>query len=123
MPRTEDWPLVTVAIPAYNAEATLARTLESILAQDYPNPDIVVSDNHSTDDTLRIVQSYANRGVCFCANQFKPVNRSTNEPWFIGSYDNCDNLLREARGDFVAFYHADDLYEPMTVSMQVAFPY
>ena len=45
-------PLVTVAIPTLNGADYIRETLMSLLAQDYPNLDILVSDNGSTDDSL-----------------------------------------------------------------------
>ena len=44
-------PLVTVGIPTYNRASALTRALESVLAQDYTNLEVVISDNASTDDT------------------------------------------------------------------------
>ena len=60
-----EWPEITVAIPAYNAERSIARTLDALLATDYPAERrhvLVVSDG-STDSTDEIVRAYAGRGV------------------------------------------------------------
>ena len=62
-------PLVSVCIPAYNAEQTITKTLDSIVKQDYKNIEIIVSDNHSTDNTAAIVKQY---------EKYKPkINRTT----------------------------------------------
>ena len=111
MRRCEDWPLVTICIPAFNAEATLARTLESILAQDYPNFEVIVSDNRSTDDTAQIVRGYAARGIRYF---LKPEHSDLAEP-------NWNYVLSLASGPFIALYHADDLYTPTMVRRQVEF--
>lgn len=99
-------PLVTVCVPAHNAARTLARTLDSILAQDYPAIEIIVSDYASTDQTAAIAQHYAARGVSYVHNA-------------IG--DNWNFILTLAAGPLVALYHADDLYLPAMISRQVAF--
>jgi glycosyltransferase involved in cell wall biosynthesis len=56
-----DSPRVTVCVPVRNGSRTIRRTLDSILAQDYSNLEVIVSDNCSTDDTAQIVQGYAER--------------------------------------------------------------
>jgi glycosyltransferase involved in cell wall biosynthesis len=63
VPRT--WPRITIVIAAYNAERTIARTLEPLLRIDYPKSlvQILVASDGSTDGTDAIVRSYAHRGV------------------------------------------------------------
>lgn len=61
----DEWPLITIVLPVYNEERVLARTIESLLALDYPADRrfvLVVSDA-STDGTDQIARSYADRGV------------------------------------------------------------
>ncbi len=64
----EDWPLVSFSVPVYNEAATIRRTIESLLALDYPaeRRQIVVVSDASTDGTDEIVREYAGRGVAFC---------------------------------------------------------
>ncbi len=112
-------PLVSICIPAYNAEATLRETLESLLSQDYPYLDIVVSDNHSTDGTKAVVQSFAERGVRYCTPGKRPT-WAENLPNYIGAYINANFVLAQGRGDYLCLFHADDLYEPTIVRQQIA---
>jgi len=72
-PRTK----VSVLIAARNEEANIARTLEDILGQDFPREllEIIVVDDHSTDNTSAIVQSYAAQGVkSLKLNESQPLN-------------------------------------------------
>jgi len=56
-----DMPLVSVVIPSFNAEPTLAECLDSVIGQQYPNLEIIVIDDQSTDGTIRIAQEYASK--------------------------------------------------------------
>jgi glycosyltransferase involved in cell wall biosynthesis len=104
-------PRVTVCVPVRNGSRTIRRTLDSILAQDYPNLEVIVSDNCSTDDTARIVQEYAGRGVKYYLNP-------KLEAW---GESNWNHVLSLAQGPLIALYHADDLYTPTMVRRQVEF--
>ncbi|NPV56719.1 MAG: glycosyltransferase [Anaerolineae bacterium] len=115
-----DTPLVSICIPAYNAERTLGRTLDSLLKQTYANIEIIVSDNHSTDATRPLIESYAGRGVRGVTPP-QPKDWLAGQPNYIGAYENCNFVLSQARGAFIALYHADDLYQPEIVQREVAF--
>jgi len=52
-------PLVSIGIPLYNEEKYVQSVLEAVLAQDYPNLEIIISENCSTDSTLKIVEKFA----------------------------------------------------------------
>jgi glycosyltransferase involved in cell wall biosynthesis len=106
-----NWPKVTICVPVRNGVHTIRRTLDSILAQDYPNFEVVVSDNCSDDDTASIIQEYAEQGVQYYFN-------SKLEKWGEG---NWNYILSLAEGAFVALYHADDLYTRTMISRQVEF--
>ena len=54
--------LISAAVPAYNAEATLVRALKSVPAQIQPPNEIIVVDDVSSDDTARLMKSYADHG-------------------------------------------------------------
>src|SRR5436305_2698746 len=91
------YPPITVLIPAFNASRTIERALASVWCQNYPELEVVVVDDGSSDDTglrverigknnLRLIRSEENRGECGAMN--------------IG--------IREARTDYIAFLDADD---------------
>lgn len=103
-------PRVTICLPCYNAERTIVETIESVLAQDYINFDILVCDNASTDKTLSIVKSYESKGVQYIVN-------STLK----SAEDNWNFLLDQITTEYFCLYHADDLYEPTMVSRQIEF--
>lgn len=103
----DDWPLVSVCIPAFNSEATLSETLEAVLAQDYPLLDIVVSDNQSTDRTRAIVNQYAERGVRYCCHPEGRPAWALTLPCYIGGFANWNYVLSQGRGDYLCLFHSD----------------
>ena len=115
-----EFPLVSICIPAYNSEATLGATLNSVLSQDYPCLDIVVSDNQSTDHTKEIVQRYAEHGVRYCLHPEGRPAWAVAMPNYIGGYANWNYVLSQGHGDYLCLFHSDDLYEPSIVRRQVA---
>lgn len=105
-----DSPLVCICIPTYNAARTVRETLESILAQTYPNLLVHVSDNASTDDTVKVVESIRDPRIT--------VHRNAEN---IGGEGNFNRCIQLGTGKYTAIFHADDLYEPDMVEKQVAF--
>ncbi|MEF7616854.1 glycosyltransferase [Aquincola sp. MAHUQ-54] len=89
--------LVTVIIPAYNCAATVAETLESALAQDHPATEIIVVNDGSTDGTLDVLRRFGDRiRVIDQKNAGPPAARNA--------------ALQAARGDYIAFLDADDVW-------------
>ena len=81
----------------FNAEKTIRRTIDSVLAQTYPNLEYLVVDGGSTDGTLAILRSYEGR-LSF-----------TSEP-DRGMYDAMNKGIRRARGKWIHLVNADDWY-------------
>lgn len=102
-------PLVSVVVPAYNAARFLRLSLDSIVGQTYLNKEILLMDDASTDDTETIARSYGDRIIY----HRQPRNR--------GQFPNVDDGIALARGEYIAVYHADDIYSPEIVEREVAF--
>ncbi len=102
--------LVSVVIPAYNAAATIESAVASACAQDHPAIEIIVVDDGSTDATATLAEA--------AGTVHRPV-RVVRQP--NGGVASARNRgLREARGEWVAFLDADDLWHPLKISRQVA---
>lgn len=102
-------PLVSICIPTYNSALFLEQTLNAIAAQTYKHIEVIISDNASTDETPDIIQPYCDRyGWTFYRNE---VN--------IGAGNNFNKLLELANGEYIAIYHADDIYDPTIVEKSV----
>jgi glycosyltransferase involved in cell wall biosynthesis len=104
--------LVSVCIPTYNSALFLKETLESIVVQSYQNIEIIIGDNASNDSTVEIINDFAEKDdrISFYVNQ-------TN----IGYSSNCNKLISLAKGDYIAIYHSDDIYEVDIVQQEVDF--
>jgi glycosyltransferase involved in cell wall biosynthesis len=99
-------PLVSILIPAYNAEEWIADTIESALAQTWPRKEIIVVDDGSSDLTLPTAKQFAAKSVQVVtqANQGASVARNT-------AYSLC-------QGDYIQWLDADDLLDPDKVEKQ-----
>ena len=105
----DDSPLVSVLVPARNEEGTIACCLQSLLAQDYPNVEVVVLDDGSTDATAAIVRAVGGGRVRLLPGRPLP-------PGWTGKNWACHQLSRAARGDLLCFVDADTTLAPGTVS-------
>jgi len=94
---------VTVITATYNAEKTLARCIDSVTAQEYPEIEHIVMDGGSTDRTLEILKSYGDRLIW----------RSERDR---GIYDAWNKSLAVATGEWIVFLGADDLFLPGAVN-------
>ncbi|BDU70715.1 hypothetical protein GETHOR_28160 [Geothrix oryzae] len=107
----QDPPLVSIGVPVFNGEMYLADSLDSLLAQDHPNLEILISDNASTDGTGEICESYARRDP-----RVRYVRQDTN----IGSTRNFEFVFEHTRGDYFYWQAHDDLRHPTFTSRCLA---
>lgn len=94
-------PLVSVCMPAHNAERWIREAIDSVLEQTYSGFELVVSNNASTDATAEIVRSYRD-----------PRIRLETIANLIGPVSNHNRSVRLSTGRFVKFLYADDLLLP-----------
>jgi glycosyltransferase involved in cell wall biosynthesis len=100
-------PLVSIGLPVYNGEKYLVRALESLLAQDYENIELVISDNASTDSTPVICEKYHREDDRIIFHR-----RERN----FGAIANFSFVLQQARGQYFMWAAADDYWRPTFVS-------
>jgi len=105
--RKSKQPLISVIIAVYNGGSYIAQAIESVLAQSWKNMEIIVINDGSTDETARIVTAYGDRIIYhFQKNQGQGAARNTG--------------ISMAKGEFIAFLDADDLWMPDKLSQQMA---
>lgn len=123
-------PLVSVLICTHNAEKFIASTLTSVLNQTYRNIQLLVLDNDSSDETVKIVQDLARpsaplltaspacrQGRVECGPSVRLIQGKKN----VGPYEGLNVLLKQANGLYIAINDHDDIWHPEKIEKQVLF--
>jgi glycosyltransferase involved in cell wall biosynthesis len=100
-------PLISVVIPCFNYANYVASAIECVLCQDYPNKEVIVINDGSSDDSLSVISRYADR-----VRVIEQPNR--------GHIASCNRGFAESEGAIVIFLDADDLLEPDALSCVAA---
>ena len=103
-------PLVSVIVPAFNAQATLGRTLRSVSAQTYQRLEIIIVDDGSTDRTAEVAEEF-----CRSEPRARLIRKENG-----GLASARNRAIAEARGEWIAPIDADDLWHPSKIEKQVA---
>ncbi|MCA0430589.1 MAG: glycosyltransferase [Bacteroidetes bacterium] len=89
---------VSIITITFNAEKTIESTIKSVLSQNYKNIEYIIIDGKSTDNTLNIINNYANQISKIISEKDK------------GLYDAINKGIEVSTGDIIALIHADDFY-------------
>lgn len=101
-------PLVSVIIPCYNSAAHISEAIDSVLAQDYSNIEVIVVDDGSTDNSIDILRQFGDKIIVLQqANQGPAAARNAG--------------MRIANGQFIAFNDSDDLWLPGKLTAQISY--
>jgi glycosyltransferase involved in cell wall biosynthesis len=100
-------PLVTIGIPCYNAGNWLRTAIDSALSQQYPEKEVIVVDDGSTDNSLLIAGAYGDR-ITLTRTPHRGANFARNV------------VLQESQGEWIQYLDADDYLEPEKISRQFA---
>lgn len=101
-------PLVSILIPAYNAQQWIGYTLQSAVEQTWSRKEIIVVDDGSTDGTADVARRFASRGVTVVSTKNGGLSAAQNQ-----AYQHC-------QGDYIQFLDADDLLAPDKIERQVS---
>jgi glycosyltransferase involved in cell wall biosynthesis len=100
-------PLVSILVPAYNAERWIADTLESALAQTWRKKEIIVVDDGSSDRTLQIAKQFASKAVRVVTQANQGASGARNTAFSV------------CQGDYIQWLDADDLMGPDKIARQM----
>ncbi len=98
--------LVSILIPAYNAEKWIADTVKSALTQTWPKKEIIIVDDGSSDDTFQIARGFESSSVKAITKENRGASAARNK------------ALELAQGDYIQWLDADDLLAPDKISQQ-----
>ena len=101
--------VVSIMMPAYNAERFIGQAVESTLAQSYPHWELLVVDDGSTDQTSAIIAEYSDRRI-------KTYHQANG-----GEASARNTALKHVNGEYLAFLDADDLYLPEHLEVAISF--
>ena len=100
--------LVSICIPCYNAGETSKETIQSLINQTYSDFEVIISDNHSTDNTIEIIKSFHDDRIRIYENESN-----------LGVIQNYHLALSRATGKYVKLLCADDIITPDCIEKQV----
>ena len=99
---TQNQPKISVIIPVYNVEKYLRRALNSLQAQTFTDWEAICVNDGSTDNSLSILQNYAEQD-----SRFKIINQAN-----LSLSTSRNNGLKEAKGEYIYFFDSDDFLHP-----------
>ena len=97
--------MISVVIPTYNRAHLIGETLDSIMAQTYPDWECIIIDDHSTDSTDDIINTYLFKDPRF--SYYKKPKQLPKGPSASRNYG-----LTKASGDYINWFDSDDLMHP-----------
>jgi glycosyltransferase involved in cell wall biosynthesis len=109
-PGTARGELVSIVMPAYNAAATIVRSIESVLAQTHRALELVIVDDCSTDGTSAVIERFARADA-----RIRPLRQPHN----AGVAAARNAAIAAAYGDYVAFLDSDDWWHPRKLELQI----
>lgn len=107
-----DYGLVSIITASYNCSDFIGETIESIQAQTYPNWELLITDDCSTDSSREVIQSYVDKDP-----RIKLLQLEKNSGAGIAR----NNSIEQAKGRFIAFCDSDDRWKPEKLERQLAF--
>ena len=102
--------LVSIIMPNYNGAKYVRESIDSIIAQSYENWELLFVDDCSTDESLKIVESYNDKRIRILQNE-------TN----LGAAISRNNAIREAKGKWIAFLDSDDVWDKDKLSKHLEY--
>lgn len=108
--------LVTVAVLSYNSEKTIKETLDSIIRQTYQKIELIISDDHSLDNTISICEEWLKTNKSrFQRTRLITVDDNT------GVTGNCNRCVAESHGEWLRLIAADDILLPNAIDSYMVF--
>lgn len=107
-----DKELVSIITPCYNSSKYIRQMIESVMSQTYPNWELLITDDCSTDNSREIVEEYCKKDSRIHLFQLEKNS---------GAGIARNNSIEKAKGRWIAFLDSDDLWEPNKLEKQIRF--
>lgn len=104
--------MISIVVPVHNAEKFIHQTINSVIAQTYQDWELILVDDCSTDLSFEILESYAQQD-----KRIRPIVMKENQ----GAALTRNRGIREARGEYLAFLDADDVWKPEKLEIELEF--
>ena len=105
-------PLVSIITPSFNSEKFIAEAIQSVLNQTYQNWEMIIVDDCSTDRTVYIIEDFVRNDIRI---RFFQLEKNS------GAGIAREKALSEAKGDYISFLDADDLWKSLKLEKQLQF--
>lgn len=102
--------VISVILPAYNCEKTVEASIQSVLSQTYGNIELIIVDDASSDKTPEICRRFAGND-----SRIRMITNSENR----GRHFSRMNAVKNAKGEWIAFIDADDLWDSVKLEKQI----
>ena len=102
--------LVSIIMPSYNTAKYISDSIESVIAQTYTDWELIIVDDCSTDDSLKVIRSFNDARIVVLQNEKNS-----------GAAISRNYALREAKGKWIAFLDSDDMWTPEKLEKQIRF--
>jgi teichuronic acid biosynthesis glycosyltransferase TuaG len=102
-------PLISILMPAYNAATYVVEAIQSVISQGYPNWELIIIDDGSTDDTKALVHTFQDSRIRYLYQENQGVSAARNK------------ALELMQGDFFCFLDADDCFPENALANQVEY--
>lgn len=106
--------LISIIVPVYNVEKYIRETMDCVLAQTYPDWELLLVDDCGTDKTVEVIKAYMEEKG---DGRIRLISQSSNQ----GAARTRNRGLAEARGRYIAYLDADDLWVPEKLEKELAF--
>lgn len=106
---SQELPLVSVVTPSFNQGRFLARTIESVLSQNYPKLEYIIQDGGSRDNTQKVLEQYS--------SQLTHVTSAADQ----GQADAINKGFQKSTGEIMAWLNSDDIWLPGTLAYVVQY--
>lgn len=106
--------VVSIIVPVYNAERFIAAAIESVLAQTYGQWELLLVEDGSSDNSVSVIERYIAENESACI-------RLVRQPSNMGAAKARNRGLAEAKGRYIAYLDADDLWRPEKLELELSF--